>query len=119
MPLASLIHRKTGGNPFFIGKLLRTLVDEELICWDRSTRLWAWDIPLLATFNVAENVVELVIEQLHRLPSHVQQLVSSAACFGNTCHLADLSSITGLSSSITQDSLTTLRQADSLGKGRR
>lgn len=112
MPLASLIHRKTGGNPFFIGKLLRTLVDEELICWDRSTRLWAWDIPLLATFNVAENVVELVIEQLHRLPNHVQQLVSSAACFGNTCHLADLSNITGLSSSVTQDSLTILRQAE-------
>lgn len=112
LPLASLIHRKTGGNPFFIGKLLRTLVDEDLIRWDRNTRLWQWEMQKLAAHNIAENVVELVIEQLHRLPLQVQQLASAAACFGNSCLQSDLSAITGLSPAATHDSLQVLRQAE-------
>ncbi|STQ90732.1 serine/threonine protein kinase and signal transduction histidine kinase with GAF sensor [Iodobacter fluviatilis] len=110
--LANLIHKKTGGNPFFMGKLLRTLVDEAFISWDRETRMWAWDISRLATHNVAENVVDLVIEQLHRLPPHVQALASAAACFGNLCSLSDLAAITGLTQSKANESLHVLRQAE-------
>ncbi|MCX7206233.1 MAG: AAA family ATPase [Proteobacteria bacterium] len=112
LSLASLIHKKTGGNPFFIGKLLRALVDEAFISWDRNSRIWTWDITRLATHNVAENVVDLVIEQLHRLPPHVQALASAAACFGNQCNLADLAAITGLNQAQTFECLHTLRQAE-------
>jgi PAS domain S-box-containing protein len=110
--LAHLIHKKTGGNPFFIGKLLRTLVDEAFISWDRNTRAWTWDIKLLAVHNVAENVVDLVIEQLHRLPQHVQEFASAAACFGNQCTLPDLASVNGLNKTQTHACLLALRQAE-------
>ncbi|AMC34596.1 AAA family ATPase [Janthinobacterium sp. B9-8] len=110
--LANLIHKKTGGNPFFIGKLLRTLVDEAFIYWDRETRAWVWSVARLATHNVAENVVDLVIEQLHRLPAHVQELASAASCFGNLCSLPDLAAITGLSQAKTHESLQVLRQTE-------
>jgi len=40
LPLAQLVHEKTGGNPFFVIQFLTALAEEGLLAFDPVTRAW-------------------------------------------------------------------------------
>jgi len=42
-PLALLVHRKTGGNAFFVVQFLTSLTEERLLTFDQPKRSWTWD----------------------------------------------------------------------------
>ena len=44
VPLAQLMHEKTGGNPFFLIQFLYTLAEEGLLAFDHDTVQWRWDL---------------------------------------------------------------------------
>ena len=44
MELATLVQRKTGGNPFFINEYLRTLEREKLLTLNRESGARQWDM---------------------------------------------------------------------------
>ncbi|HET7863106.1 MAG TPA: AAA family ATPase, partial [Burkholderiaceae bacterium] len=81
-PLADLIHDKTGGNPFFVIQFLTELHFEGLIVFDSRCRRWCWDIDSLLAKNHTDNVVELMLAKLRRLPASVQEVLQRAACLG-------------------------------------
>ena len=91
--LAALIERKTGGNPFFVRQFLTSMYDEELLTWERETHSWGWDMERIGTLEVIENVVELMVSKIGRYSSDAQEILSLAACMGNTCDLETLSII--------------------------
>ncbi|MDJ1176630.1 AAA family ATPase [Roseofilum capinflatum] len=80
--LAELIQQKTGGNPFFINEFLQALYDEELLQFDRQSRSWQWDMGAIAARGFTDNVVELMVEKLQKLPPSSQEILSLAACWG-------------------------------------
>ena len=42
-PFADLVHKRSGGNPFFAGQFLTSLAEEALIKFDSRSRSWtAW-----------------------------------------------------------------------------
>jgi predicted ATPase/signal transduction histidine kinase len=90
LPLARLIHEKTGGNPFFVGQLLRTLLDEHLITQDRVSGVWAWDIEAIDGHRYAENVIELMVARIARLPSQTRLYLGQMACIGSRADLQTL-----------------------------
>ncbi|GAB4187507.1 MAG: hypothetical protein Fur006_27430 [Coleofasciculaceae cyanobacterium] len=131
-PLAELVVRKTGGNPFFVNEFLKTLYDENLITFSLSTnskietdinnstsstlpvpnatelhptsltenqRLniqnpkWNWDIAQIEAMSITDNVVELMIGKLKKLPQEAQQILQLAACVGAKFDLNTLSFI--------------------------
>ncbi|WP_433996078.1 trifunctional serine/threonine-protein kinase/ATP-binding protein/sensor histidine kinase [Bradyrhizobium liaoningense] len=82
-PLAELIHEKTTGNPFFAIQFISALADEGLLTFDYGRRLWVWDLVRIRAKGFTDNVVELMVEKLMRLPPETQKLLQQFACMGN------------------------------------
>ena len=95
--LTDLVMRKTGGNPFFVNQFLHTLYQEDLLHFVPPTfeqkGHWQWDIEQIETVNITDNVVELMISKLKKLPSSARQVLRLAACVGNRFDLDTLSVI--------------------------
>jgi predicted ATPase/signal transduction histidine kinase/tRNA A-37 threonylcarbamoyl transferase component Bud32 len=91
--LTDLVLRKTGGNPFFVNQFLHTLSEENLLIFIQEKRKWQWDIKQIETLNITDNVVELMISKLKKLPKSAQQVLRLAACVGNHFDLDTLSVI--------------------------
>ena len=94
-PLAELLMRKTGGNPFFVGQFLTVLSEKELIGYSPEEKRWIWELAAIEFLAVTENVVDLLIDRLHRFSSETRRLLSLAACIGNTFDLESLELISG------------------------
>jgi predicted ATPase/signal transduction histidine kinase/tRNA A-37 threonylcarbamoyl transferase component Bud32 len=91
--LAELILKKTRGNPFFVSELLKTLYAENLLSFDFIDRTWHWDIVQIEARAITDNVVELMIAKLNKLPSTAKQVLRFAACIGAEFDLSTLSII--------------------------
>ncbi|NES03778.1 MAG: AAA family ATPase [Okeania sp. SIO2F4] len=80
--LAWLVMEKTGGNPFFINEFLQALYSEELLKFNHKSRIWQWNIEAIKARRFTDNVVELMVYKLQRLPKSSQEVLSLAACLG-------------------------------------
>jgi predicted ATPase len=80
--LAKLVLRKTEGNPFFVGEFLRMLHSGNLLTFDVALSSWQWNIAQIQAQNVTDNVVELLLLKLQKLPEGTQQMLRFAACVG-------------------------------------
>ena len=94
-PLAELLVRKTGGNPFFVSQFLTVLSEKDLIRYSPEEKRWIWELAAIEFLAVTENVVALLIDRLHRFSSETRRLLSLAACIGNTFDLESLGLISG------------------------
>src|SRR4029077_1915336 len=82
--LAELIHEKTLGNPFFTNQLIFVLVEESLLAFDYGEGRWSWDLERIRTKGYTDNVVDLMVAELNRLPIETQQALQLLACMGNS-----------------------------------
>ena len=94
--LAQLVLRKTEGNPFFVNEFLRTLYSENLLTFDPLTKGgqrggWQWNIAQIQARNITDNVVELMLHKLKKLPDNTQKILRLAACIGAEFNLDTLS----------------------------
>jgi len=80
--LADAILEKSGGNPLHILQLLRTLVDEQVLRYDRDRSIWSWDPGGVAQRRGSDTVVDLLIARLHRLPADSREALRLLACVG-------------------------------------
>ena len=94
-PLAEVLVRKTGGNPFFVGQYLTVLSEKNLIRYSPEEKRWTWDLAAIEFLAVTDNVVELLVDRLHRFSAETRRLLSLAACIGNTFDLESLELISG------------------------
>ncbi|MCA6113075.1 AAA family ATPase, partial [Bradyrhizobium sp. CNPSo 4026] len=89
-PLADLIHEKTSGNPFFAIQFISTLADDRLLTFDYRARRWVWDLLRIRAKGFTDNVVELMVEKLKRLPPETQKVLQQFACMGNSAEFETL-----------------------------
>ncbi len=82
-PLARRLHQKTAGNPFFAIQFLTMLYEEGLVWFDAGARAWRWDVQGIDAKGFTDNVVELMVDKLKRLPPGTQEVLERAACVGN------------------------------------
>ena len=83
-PLAELIHEKTTGNPFFAIQFISALADEGLLSFDYGEGRWVWDLRRIHAKGFTDNVVELMVGKLNRLPPETQKALQQFACMGNS-----------------------------------
>jgi len=81
--LAELIHEKTAGNPFFVIQFISALVEEGLLTFDCSEGQWSWDLNIIRARGYTDNVADLMVGKLKRLPIETQQALQLLACLGN------------------------------------
>ncbi len=96
-PLGELIRQKTEGNPFFVNEFLKTLYQEKLLTFvpphAGSMGGWTWSLEQIEAMSITENVVELMIGKLRKLPEETQEVLRLSACLGNQFELNTLSLI--------------------------
>ncbi len=96
-PLAQLVHEKTGGNPFFAIQFITALSDEGLIAFDPGAVAWRWDLVRIRAKGYTDNVVDLMIGKLNRMPTATQETLKHLASLGNSGATKTLSIIHGAS----------------------
>jgi predicted ATPase len=87
-PLAQLVHQKTSGNPFFAIQYIYALAEESLLSFDPYQARWTWDLNRIHAKGYTENVVELMVRKLSRLPAETQNALQLFACLGNSVEFA-------------------------------
>jgi serine/threonine protein kinase len=97
IPLAQLVHEKTGGNPFFVIQFIYTLVEERLLTFDHHDARWFWDLNRIHAKGYTDNVVELMAGKLNRLPVKTQKALQELACLGNSSEITTISVVHGTS----------------------
>ena len=87
-PLAQLIHEKTGGNPFFGIQFISELAEEGLLAFHHVEGRWFWDLNRIQAKGYTDNVVDLLVGKLHRLPLTTKNALQQLACLGNSADFA-------------------------------
>ena len=94
-PLAQLVQEKTGGNPFFVIQFLAALGEEGLLTFDPEQAFWRWDVSRIRAKGYTDNVVDLMVGKLKRLPDPTQEALKQLACLGNVVEFATLVMVYG------------------------
>jgi predicted ATPase/signal transduction histidine kinase/GAF domain-containing protein len=94
-PLTWLVHEKTVGNPFFTIQFLTALAEEGLLAVDHAAAHWCWDLERIHAKGYTDNVVDLLLGKLRRLPTATQHALQLLACLGNSAASATLNLVRG------------------------
>ena len=105
--LGGLIYRKTGGNPFFVTELLKTLFQDGRINFNQEQGKWDWDVERILQIQVSDDVVEFISERLKELPEETQNSLKLAACIGHFFDFKTLALIEARSPEKTAEALWT------------
>lgn len=103
--LAQLCFEKTQGNPFFLNQFLSTMHELSYISFNFECNEWVWDIQQIRQAEFTDNVVELMISKIRRLPDLTQQILQLAASIGNRFDLITLATVSKLTPYQTQAAL--------------
>jgi PAS domain S-box-containing protein len=90
-PLAKLVHEKTGGNPFFAIQFISSLAEEGMLAFDHDTAHWCWNLDRIHAKGYTDNVVDLMVEKVTRLPAETQNALRQLACLGDVAEIKTLS----------------------------
>jgi PAS domain S-box-containing protein len=96
LSLAQLVHEKTDGNPFFTIQFISSLAEERMLIFDRDTTRWSWDLDRIHAKGYTDNVVDLMVGKLTRLPAETQKALEQLACLGNVADTTMLSIVLGV-----------------------
>ena len=98
--LAQLVQEKTAGNPFFANQFIYSLADEALLIFDHCNARWSWDLNRIHAKGYTDNVVDLMVGKLTRLPVGTQNALQQLACLGNSADFALLTKVYGESTDV-------------------
>jgi PAS domain S-box-containing protein len=88
--LADVVHAKTAGNPLFAIQFISALAEEGLIAFDHRARQWSWDLGRIHAKRYTDNVVDLMVGKIVRLPAETQQALHQLACLGDNAEFVML-----------------------------
>src|SRR5262249_13796204 len=91
------VHQKTAGNPFFANQFIQELAEEGAITFDAGQARWLWDLGPIQAKDYTDNVVDLMVGKLNRLPPTTQEALKELACVGNSAETAFLAIVHGAS----------------------
>lgn len=86
----------TGGNPFFLRRVLMDWWDHGLLHMNAATRCWQPDLAGLQALPLPDDVVDLVLEQLRRQPATVQDSLRHLAGLDNAATTDELAALLGI-----------------------
>ncbi|PJZ53502.1 trifunctional serine/threonine-protein kinase/ATP-binding protein/SpoIIE family protein phosphatase [Leptospira adleri] len=88
--LTDILYQKTNGNPFFLNQFFNTLYTESFIQYQKASGIWSLDWDRIIKKTVTENVLDLLTEEIKRLPEETQRFLKVAACIGGLFDLGTL-----------------------------
>lgn len=93
--LGGLVHRKTGGNPFFVRQFLADLARKGHLAFDHAAAAWRWDRRAIEAEQYTDNVVDFMSGRIGALPPEARAVLEYAACLGVGFDLRTLVGLSG------------------------
>ena len=90
--LAKLVYEKSGGNPFFVEEILRSLAEERMVQPGEK----GWIAPDVSRIRIPKTVKAVVTQRLQHLDEACQRTLSLVAVVGREFDFQVLKEITGL-----------------------
>jgi class 3 adenylate cyclase len=90
---AERVQRETSGNPFFVGEVLRDLIENGTLV--RRDGQWTSELQVHEA-GISEGVREVVGQRLHRLGESVEHVLRTAAVIGFEFDVSLLSTVLGV-----------------------
>jgi len=90
--LAKLVYEKSGGNPFFVEEILRSLAEERMVQPGEK----GWVAPDVSRIRIPKTIKAVVTQRLKRLDETCQRTLSLAAVAGREFDFQVIREITGL-----------------------
>ena len=103
--LADLILHKTAGNPFFVRRLLILMQARDFIRFEPLSHTWEWDMTELERAPAADNVLDLMVQAIERLPAATRELLEVGSCIGHRFDLGTLAEVSGRTRTTATDQL--------------
>ncbi len=91
-PLADAVQKKTGGNPFFVKEFIRSLHDSSVLTFAVGSG-WRWDLARIDALAYTDNVVDLMVRTITRLPPEAVEALKLAAAIGSRFELDVLATV--------------------------
>lgn len=112
LELAGSLATETGGNPFFVGEILRSLIESGAIAFDERARRWS--IEQAAMTRLPESVREVVEHRIDRLGGHGREALTMAAVIGRSFDVELLAQVVEMNEARLLDQLEAAVQASLL-----
>lgn len=101
--LAGEIASETDGNPFFVGEVLRSLVESGRLLYDPATERWSVDRS--APLGLPESVRDVIARRVDRLGEETREVLTLAAVIGRSFELELLARLSETTESALLDRL--------------
>lgn len=79
--LASLVHKKTGGNPFYVKTFLHHLIDSDGLRYEQGR--WHYSLEQLRLYSASMNIVTMINARFAQLDSAQQHYLQHLAVLGH------------------------------------
>ena len=94
--LAKIVLQKTGGNAFFVREFMRRLHQDQFVRFDYELQAWTWDAAAILQVDIADNVVQLMVDKIVDFPAETQAILKLASCFGTHFRIDLLAKLFGI-----------------------
>src|SRR5262249_27661271 len=74
---------------------ISSLADERMLVFDHDTACWHCDLDRIHAKGYTDNVVDLMVGKLIRVPAQTQAALQKLACLGNLADITTLSIVLG------------------------
>ena len=115
--LGALVHARTDGNPQFVGQFLTALHQDGLLQFDAQAGHWHGELARITQRGFTDNVVDLMLARLRRLPEASRQALALAALLGSPFRLNVLARVAGLTEGQAEAALWPALQAGLVARG--
>lgn len=95
--LSETLHEKTGGNPFYLRRLLQALVQDGVVYFSPAEKAWLCRVEDVARYPASENIISFVTARLEKEGPEALGLLQTMACIGPEAEKAVLARALGLS----------------------
>src|SRR5277367_1504982 len=81
--------------PAIVVQFLYALAEEGLLRFDHDAACWCWDLDRIHAKGYTDNVVDLMVGKLTRLPVETRRALQQLACLGNVAATAMFTIVLG------------------------
>ncbi|UQZ32292.1 hypothetical protein C2I18_01260 [Paenibacillus sp. PK3_47] len=85
-PLAEAVYRRTKGNSFFVGEILKDLYRSGYLYFDDMQGKWGWQLQQIMSLPANDSVVDFLMRKIYSLPEEFRRILMLCAAIGNEFH---------------------------------
>ncbi len=83
--LASIVHKKTGGNPFYVKSFLEHIIERGDVSFEKGK--WKYSLEKIKSISASINIADIITSKFERLNQKERSYLQYLALLGNRCAL--------------------------------